>query len=372
MNIYFNQIERLVSCMIRPDITGMLLSTQMHGFVLADAQFMPLTPYISWRDSSSLPYLDEIKARLGAQATRPSGVPIKTNLALCSLLARLREGFVIPDSARFCTLGGYIIGRLTGKHLCHITNAAPTGLVDIPNRRWNESLIEKAGLTDLILPRIVDGIEAVGVWQGLPVFPDFGDQQVCAFGAGLPLETGLHISFGTAGLIGVLTDQWGDGAYENRPWFARGIYLRTISGLPGGRLLTTLNQFFVNQAKVFADQPITADTVWQWIDNLRIPSCRDIEQSKSEKQSEWRLLEMTPVEIVACLYDWIADQYTAAARQMGCPIKSIAFSGGAIAKNMALRQVLADRFAVPVTDAVYDVMAGMRLLALNAEASIVN
>jgi predicted RNase H-like nuclease len=123
---------------------------------------------------------------------------------------------------------------------------------------------------------------------------------------------------------------------------------------------------------VFADQPITADTVWQWIDNLRIPSCRDIEQSKSEKQSEWRLLEMTPVEIVACLYDWIADQYTAAARQMGCPIKSIAFSGGAIAKNMALRQVLADRFAVPVTDAVYDVMAGMRLLALNAEASIVN
>ena len=146
---YFRQVQTALEYYLPQKPGALLLSTQMHGCVLTDAAFQPLTPYISWRDGMGQNRLEDICTLVGKDATAPSGVPLKGNLALCALLSRRMSGDALPVRARFCTLGGYVIGRLTGEHVCHMTNAAPTGLVDVQNKRWNQPLLLRAGLAHI-------------------------------------------------------------------------------------------------------------------------------------------------------------------------------------------------------------------------------
>lgn len=327
---YFDQILTLLEpC--EGEVDGLLLSTQMHGYLLTDCGFHPLTPYVSWQDGMGSRQLPALRARLGGDAATLSGVPLKGNLALCSLLARMDEGFALPRGARFCSLGGYVIGRLTGAHTCHMTNAAPTGLADVRGGAWNTALITRAGLSSLVFPRMVTGLAPVGKWRGIPVYPDLGDQQVCAAGAGLEPEASLHVNVGTAGLLGCLTAAWGAGAFENRPWLTDGLYLRTVSGLMGGRQVRALNE------RLGGDVP-----------------------------KVWAMMTERPTEEVTALYEEMARDYVAAAARMGITPLNVRFSGGCVQKNRALRARILDAFGMTESrpPAPNDVWQGMLALAL--------
>src|SRR5699024_3478295 len=130
----------------------------------------------------------------------------------------------------------------------HMTNAAPTGLADVRAGGWNRALLRTAGLDGLTLPRIESAPVPVGYWQGLAVYPDLGDQQACALGAQPGEEDALCVAMGTTGLMGILTRQWGQGEYENRPWLSPGVYLRTVSALPGGRDMEAVKRFVQSMA----------------------------------------------------------------------------------------------------------------------------
>lgn len=350
--LYFSQILNLLEAFSADGVQGILLSTQMHGWVLTDETFHPLTPYVSWQDRIGAKHLAEIHQLLTAEDVVPSGVPLKANLALCSLWGRLQEGFILPPKARLCTLGGYLIGRLTKRHACHMTNAAPTGLVDVQNGSWNHPLLQKAGLEGLILPEIIANLQPVGLWRSIPVYPDLGDQQTCAAGAALEIDRCLHVSIGTAGLIGLLTQEWGSGKYENRPWIQPGWYLRTVSGLPGGRDLAAMKD------ELAAALPATVpeDDVWQLMstlnaDHLPAAACR--------------------LDQISAFYQSISLRYRQAGDQMERSIDKLTFSGGAAAKNPELRRKLAQAFDsaafIPVD---HDVMLGFQTIIAQLEEYI--
>jgi len=143
---YWAQVKSLLEDLHRDGASALLMSTQMHGCVLTDDAFRPMTPYISWRDGLGAASLPVIRDRLGEDTVLPSGLKLKGSLALCALLARVLRGEALPARARLCTLGGYMIGRMTGRHVCHMTNAAPTGLADVRGGCWNLPLLERAGL----------------------------------------------------------------------------------------------------------------------------------------------------------------------------------------------------------------------------------
>lgn len=333
--VYFAQMQSMLEQLREPAVSALLLSTQMHGCVLTDHEFQPLSPYLSWQDGLGAARLPAIRSLLSEDAVAPSGVPLKGNLALCALLARRLLGEKLPLHARLCTLGGYMIGRLTGEYVCHMTNAAPTGLADVRGGCWNTALLDKAGL-NLQLPRLVTALEPVGAWKGIAVYPDLGDQQVCAAGAGLSPEGSLHISLGTAGLIGSLTSQWASGAYENRPWLIPGVYLRTISGLPGGREMAGLAKLLLGFAQKLGSGASEAQ-VWAFL-----ASCFP---HAAPPEHPWQRLACSPEEWVVCLYHDFAAAYAQAAAQLELPIRKVAFSGGCAARNPALRSALCRTFA---------------------------
>lgn len=354
---YYQQVLDLLSSWT-DDAEALLVSTQMHGYVLTDHAFNPLSPYVSWRDRYSMRagkngiVLDELRKRLSAIDITSLGVPIKSNIALSSLYAR-RE--LLPEAAQLNSLGGYLIGRLTGTWQCHITNAAPLGLLNVKQYVWRSDILQMAGLSNISLPALTAELKPVGEWKGIEVYPDLGDQQVCALGAGL--EAGiLHVNIGTAGLIGCLATDFTSGDYENRPWLDRG-YLRTISGLPGGRHLEALVR--VLEVKV-------GRKVWNEMVNAsgNVPGGLPVWDFEHPEEMLSHLSFLTPELAARWFYRDLAESYRRAAGQLKVPLRGVAFSGGCVLKNPALRRAIQD--ALGVSDAHCrsgDVSDGLRRLS---------
>ena len=358
-NEYSEQVQAILSALWEEHTDALLISTQMHGYVLTDDDFHPLSPYVSWRDGLGVQQLSSIRLMLGDESTAPSGVPLKGNLALCALTARKLLCETPSPHARLCTLGGYIIGRLTGAYVCHMTNAAPLGLADIRNGCWNTGLLEKAGL-DLQLPRVVNDLQAVGSWRGMAVYPDLGDQQVCAAGADLEPEKSLHISIGTAGLIGGLTAHDAVGAYESRPWIMPGLFLRTISGLPGGRHLAGLVHLIQSFAAQFGEA-LPESCIWGFLS-----SCTPCAEAGAF--DAWQRLSLSADKWVAALYADMAAAYANAASGLKLSVQHLAFSGGAAAKNPALRSAICRAFHCDASKTDNDAMRGLAAIAAILDA----
>ena len=324
---------------------GLLLSTQMHGFILTDEAGRPLTPFVTWQDRAALERhggqttLEALAGVLPQEALFRAGVPLKANLGLVSLAARMRAGLAVPEGALFHSLGGYVIYRLCGRHVCHLTNAGPCGIADVLWARLNRRLIAGAGLDRLRYPRLLTGYSPCGVaaiaGHELAIFPDLGDQQLCLLGTPCRLEKGFHINVGTAGLAGMLTRRFAAGPYENRAWMEKGVYLRTVSGLPGGRSVAALH------ARIVA-RGMGEEAAWRLMTTAEgVP-----------RPLDWREDELLPrlpedwdsESWSVSLYAAMAERYRQAAKRMDCPAEEIYFSGGCALKNPALRRAMAGAF----------------------------
>ena len=351
---YFRQVQTELEYYLPQKPGALLLSTQMHGCVLTDAAFQPLTPYISWRDGMGQNRLEDICTLVGKDATAPSGVPLKGNLALCALLSRRMSGDALPVRARFCTLGGYVIGRLTGEHVCHMTNAAPTGLVDVQNKRWNQPLLLRAGLDGWQYPRLIHDLSPVGEWRDALVYADLGDQQVCAAGAGLKPEQTLHISLGTAGLIGMLTPQWEGGPYENRPYVLPGVYLRTVSGLPGGRHMEGLATLLQEATRSLTGCHVSRQAVWDLLTQHTQPGAAG---------NLWDILSQPASSMLGAYYAAFAKAYVEGVQKLCFSPREIAFSGGAASQNPSLRKALSAALGCTVVPGDHSIWQGMAVIA---------
>lgn len=270
-HLLWANVEALVDTYARAHrLDGILLCTQMHGFLLADDKGYPLTPYISWQDRRCLegPQDKNTLSRLEAAIPRAdmaaSGVLLAPHIGACNL-SSLLDATPHPG-ARLCTLGGYLILRMTGQHVCHLTNAAPLGLANLPHGRWDEGLIAKAGCAGLRMPRIESGVSPCGEYrcggQAIPVYPDFGDHQACMLGSLSGTDGDVNINIGTAGLIGVLSDGFRPMHGEVRPLLS-GLYIHTRRGLFGGRDTDVLIDFLRESTRLITGTAVTRDAVWQ-------------------------------------------------------------------------------------------------------------
>lgn len=239
----------------RGDIAGILFSTQQHGFVYRSPR-SPRDIYISWQDARCLEPVDGgeetvlslLQKQISVEQMRPTGVYLKPALGLCNLYALIREqGGSVEPGATLYTLGSYLIEKLTGRNVCHITNAAPIGLVDIYRGCWYAPLIEQLGFSSIRFPALETGLHVCGYYEAggrrIAVYPDTGDVQTCILGGGAK-EGDVAVNMATAGQVCMVhkTASIGRGDpryYEIRPYFG-GLYCHTISRMPSGRNMDVL------------------------------------------------------------------------------------------------------------------------------------
>jgi sugar (pentulose or hexulose) kinase len=254
------------------DICGVVFSTQMHGFIYCHSSREDI--YISWQDSRCLnkmresgkSYMEHLQEVFGREEMTECGVYIKPSLGLCNLYAMLHGKTREEKSGELFTLGSYLIAKLTGNNICHITNAAPLGMVNIVKGQWNEAVIKKLGFEHISLPEIAKSdFEVCGTYlsngQELKIYPDFGDQQTAILGC-MAGEKDVVINIATASQISSTTDRFIPGPYETRPYF-EGKYINTISNMPSGRNLDVLIDFIKAATEKIASTQVKTEQIWK-------------------------------------------------------------------------------------------------------------
>ena len=263
---------------------AVLLSTQMHGFVYKthDREDM----YVSWQDTCSLApifngmsTMEYLQNKLPADVMESCGVYIKPSLGLCNLFARLKNDPDLPGNGELFTIGSYLIYRLTGKNICHMMNAAPLGIVNVPERKWRQDILKELEMDAITLPSLAqDDFSPVGFYRSgledVAIYPDYGDQQVSILGS-MAGQNDAVINIATASQVSIVVDVFSPGAYETRPYFENR-YINTISNMPSGRNLEVLIRFLQDAVLKITGQEVSQETVWQGIGDVPAQSHRGI------------------------------------------------------------------------------------------------
>ena len=171
----------------------------------------PLGPGLGWQDLRTVGTCLELQA----QGVRFSPSEAATKFAW--LLEQAPPG--ARDGARLGTVDSWIAWNLSGGQL-HITdpsNAGVTGLYGPDGSGWRRDLLEKLGIADGSLPRIVDSTGELGNATRLPGSPPIcslvGDQQASLAGQGCTRPGLGKVTFGTGAMLDVCTG-------ESRPDFS--------------------------------------------------------------------------------------------------------------------------------------------------------
>lgn len=233
--VRIEEIMRAIRQLLRNCVAGdaILLSAQMHGYILMDADDTPLTEYISWRDrrAALLPENERFNFSLPPEA----GVNKKDNLPLASLLyMKQKEQSIYRRARTVCTLGSYIAHALCGVNASHISDCAPSGLYNCLNGA------RRSVLSELAAPMAYLTMECIGNYGGAAVYTPVGDQQASVAGSGIAADEYL-LNIGTAAQACTVSEAFVTGDFESRPYFD-GCVLCTVTGLIGGSAYQTLQQ----------------------------------------------------------------------------------------------------------------------------------
>jgi xylulokinase len=195
-------------------MAAIALSGQMQDVILIGADDA-LAPAILYSDVRAQDEAAEVLAKVGEEKL----LAITGNLQdASSLLAKLlwlkRRQPELYAAARTLLIGAhdYVTWKLCGARPADYTTAATTGLLDLQNNRWAESLLEALDLRRDWLPEMTPSeaqvgrvgaaaAAATGLPEGLPVFHGLGDAAAATLGAGAGEEGRCYAYLGTSGWL---------------------------------------------------------------------------------------------------------------------------------------------------------------------------
>lgn len=211
---------------VRGEIDGSLeieaigLSGQMHGLVPLDAADQVIRPAILWNDQRNAAACAWITERAGG---------LERLLAMTSnpMLLGYTGGKIVwlrdhepanyARMTRFLNPKDHIRLLLTGEHATDVSEASGTGLFDVRNRRWSETLLDHLDIPSALVPKAYESHEVTGTIRdavadqfglprGLPVVGGGGDGVIQTTGSGLIDPGTAQTIIGTAGIAACALD----------------------------------------------------------------------------------------------------------------------------------------------------------------------
>lgn len=269
--LFLSVIKKLIDeyLNIEPNIQGIYISTQMHGFVLVDKKSNPCFNYISWKDRrSEFFHLDGVSALDWIRENVPDDVLMKTGMGLRSGLPSvnlfvLQRQDKIKTSMSFGTIGDFVVANLTNTAIStSLSNAAGTGLFDIENNNWNSSIIDRLGIT-LNLPLLRKKTNMpIGLYKEIKVFPAIGDQQASLLGLEVDLSDAAVSNIATGSQATITSSEIAlNKSFQTRP-YVNNTYLYTIPFIPAGRVLNSLVYFIQDVHDNFFGREVSTSKVW--------------------------------------------------------------------------------------------------------------
>ncbi len=159
----------------------------------------PIYNAIVWQDTRTDEICNSLAKDGGQDRLRAkTGLPLATYFSgpkIKWVLDHIEDARELADSGdlMFGNMDTWIIWNLTGVHVTDVTNASRTLLMNLETLDWDDDLLALMDIPRSMMPKIRSSSEVYGhvemgevalggVFEGMPVAGDLGDQQAALFG----------------------------------------------------------------------------------------------------------------------------------------------------------------------------------------------
>ncbi|WP_288967580.1 FGGY-family carbohydrate kinase, partial [uncultured Microbacterium sp.] len=202
------------------DIAGLVVSGQMMGAVLLDADGEPARPAIIWADTRAGAQQRELEAAIGAErAYGILGHRLNPTYSVEKIMwVRDNEPDTWTRVRRVCVAKDFIVLRLTGCLATDRSDASGTNAYDQARGTWSDEVLQAARLDPALFPEILESTQiagtltdaaaaALGLHTGVRVVMGGGDGPLAAVGSGVVApEDGAYVCLGTSSWISFAAD----------------------------------------------------------------------------------------------------------------------------------------------------------------------
>ena len=371
------------------DVTGLGISGQMHGLVLLDEAGSVLRRSIIWMDQRTAAECEEITQRVGAKRLIDITCnPALTGFTACKILwVRRHEPELFACCRHILLPKDYLRYRLTGVFATEVSDASGMQLLDVPNRRWSQEVLDALDIDEAMLPKVFESPDVTGYitaeaakLTGLStrtaVVGGAGDNAAAAVGTGVVRDGRAFTTIGTSGVVFAHTDRMALDAQGRVHTFCCAVpgawHVMGVVQAAGLSLQWLRNNFYPDDAhyalinRDIAGTPIGADRLiyLPYLMGERTPhldaDCRGSFVGLTARHTRKEMARAVMEGVTCALNDCMN-----VLRGMGVsPAQMVACGGGA--KSPLWRQMLADMYGCPVCTAAKENSAALGAAILAA------
>lgn len=196
------------------EIKGVGLSGQMHGLVMLDKGGNVLRKSIIWCDQRTAKECEEITQKVGSENL----IKITANPALTGFTAskimwvKNNEPALYEKCAHILLPKDFIRYKLTGEFATEVSDASGMQLLDVPNRKWSDQVLDALEIDKSLLGKVYESPEVTGkvtkaasdltgLAEGTAVVGGAGDNAAAAVGTGTVFDGKAFTTIGTSGVV---------------------------------------------------------------------------------------------------------------------------------------------------------------------------
>lgn len=358
-----------VAARVSGSIVGLGLTGQMHGAVFLDAQDVVIRPALLWSDQRTAAQCAAITDAIGAERlVAITGNPALTGFQAPKILwLRDNEPEAYARVARVLLPKDFVRLRLTGVAATDASDAAGTLLLDARRRDWSAVILDALGIPRFWLPQVFEGPQltgrlrpdvaaGLGLPAGLPVAAGGGDNAAAAVGTGIVAPGPLAVSLGTSGVVFAHIDRFAPDPSGRIHAFCHAVpgayHLMAVSLAAGGAFRwwrdTVGAGDYARLTAEAATLPAGAEGLLflPYLNGERTPhldpAARGAFVGLTARHTRAHLTRAVLEGVAFSLGEGLAIM-----QGLGVPVTEVRATGGGAASAL-WRQILADRFALPV------------------------
>jgi glycerol kinase len=209
------------------DLAGIGITNQRETVVAWDRRTgEPVHNALVWQDRRTAARCEELR-----EAGHTDLVRERTGLVIDPYFSGTKLEWLVRNveaarDARFGTIDSWLVHKLTGRHVCDVSNASRTMLFDIRRLAWDPELCDLLGVDPAALPEAVPSAQVYGrtgeFGGDVPVAGIAGDQQAALFGQACHDPGSAKNTYGTGSFVllntGTEAPDPGDGLLATVAW----------------------------------------------------------------------------------------------------------------------------------------------------------
>ncbi len=254
-------IRQVVDQVDGKQIAGLSIAHQRETFVPVDESGLPLSHGILWMDERSqklLPELDESFSQLNFH--QRTGKRLSVNLTIGKIAwLKAHRPDIFSRTFKYLDVHAYIVHKLTGHYRTGWGCADPTGMFNLSDHNWDETLLQMVGIEVEQLPVVFPPGSVIGevteaaaevcnLPVGIPVAAGIGDGQASGLGVNITSPGDAYLSLGTSVISGTFSEDYiVDPAFRTMTGGIPTSYLLETVLLGGGFTLSWFFEKIVNQ-----------------------------------------------------------------------------------------------------------------------------